>query len=711
MAVTGAPDASLIRGKLEKILASNAFRRAEQLSAFLRFVVEKTLEGAGGSLKETVIGAEVFGRPAGYDPKSDPIVRNQARRLRVKLDDYEQQFGAGDAVTIRLPVGSYQPEFELHEQPSPEIGPAPVLQRYRWAFVILGVALVSGAIGYLLTRVTPRNEEPSIRPATSYPGFEYEPSLSPDGSSVAFSWNSTTDNFSIYIKDVDGEQPRRLTSGSANDSNPAWSPDGKTIAFLRYRSEPKLEVVLTPVAGGPERVIGEIRPRAARRYLPPQQYRWGPGPSWSRDGKYVAVADGCESREDTPDCIYLLAVNGPERRRVTQGTKGSAGDTSPALSPWDDRLVFVRAQTESGMAELWLKDLAGSAEQQITHDGRIVHSIAWRTPGELLFTSNRSGAILLWRMPIGHGSPTAISAAGRQVRRISADRMMKRVIYSDIMRNTNVWRAQIQGSPPQADRVEKLLASSRQNDSAEYSPDGGHIAFISDRTGSQQVWVALFDGSMPSALTGFEAGTPVGSPRWSPNGNEIAFDSTRDGRSVIYRVPAKGGEPKLFASDDADCMMPTWSRDGKFIYYIRSRNGQSNLMKRAVTGGSSVLVINDVTSDAIESFDGSTLFFGRRPGIWWVPIAGGEPKLVPQLADVNYRRFVTMSRKGLWWISNDAAHINFFELGTSVVHPVVGLSRPLPIGTPSCSVTPDGRSLIYSTVDDSGSDLMLLEFR
>ena len=77
---------------------------------------------------------------------------------------------------------------------------------------------------------------PKVTQLTSYPGREMLPSISPDGTHVAFAWNGETrDNFDIYVKSVDGPgPPLRLTTNPAPDSYPSWSPDGRSIAFRRW---------------------------------------------------------------------------------------------------------------------------------------------------------------------------------------------------------------------------------------------------------------------------------------------------------------------------------------------------------------------------------------------------------------------------------------------------------------------------------------------
>src|SRR5271155_3924928 len=100
-----------IRRQLEGILGSSGFAKKDRLSRFLRFVVERKLAGRAHELKETVVGFEVFDRPANYDPKQDSIVRTEAGRLRARLAEYYLGEGKSDAFVIELPRGGYVPIF------------------------------------------------------------------------------------------------------------------------------------------------------------------------------------------------------------------------------------------------------------------------------------------------------------------------------------------------------------------------------------------------------------------------------------------------------------------------------------------------------------------------------------------------------------------------------------------------------------------------
>lgn len=108
-----------VRAQLDKILASGAFARADRMSRFLRFVVQETLKGRGAELKEYLIGIEVFDRDCGYDPRTDPVVRGEARRLRTKIMEYYENEGKDDVVRIYLPKGSYAVTFQTSFNASP----------------------------------------------------------------------------------------------------------------------------------------------------------------------------------------------------------------------------------------------------------------------------------------------------------------------------------------------------------------------------------------------------------------------------------------------------------------------------------------------------------------------------------------------------------------------------------------------------------------
>jgi serine/threonine-protein kinase len=108
-----------IADALDRILGSQTFQQAGGLKRFLRFIVNETIAGRVSELKEYVIGVQVFRTDQSFDPRTDPIVRVQARRLRAKLVQYYTDEGRHDTLTIEIPKGGYAPVFKRREAPIP----------------------------------------------------------------------------------------------------------------------------------------------------------------------------------------------------------------------------------------------------------------------------------------------------------------------------------------------------------------------------------------------------------------------------------------------------------------------------------------------------------------------------------------------------------------------------------------------------------------
>lgn len=104
-----------IRQQLRRVLGSKSFRQVDRLQSFLSFIVEEMLGGRGDKLKEFLIGVEVFGKESSFDPRMDPLVRVQARRLRSRLVRYYREEGQNDEIIVELPKGGYEPVFHRRE--------------------------------------------------------------------------------------------------------------------------------------------------------------------------------------------------------------------------------------------------------------------------------------------------------------------------------------------------------------------------------------------------------------------------------------------------------------------------------------------------------------------------------------------------------------------------------------------------------------------
>ncbi len=148
-----APPEDAVRVQLQRILGSHTFARSRRQQRFLEYAVESVLAGKSEALKESVLGMAVFDRGEAFDPRSDNIVRVEARRLRQRLDEYYRNEGGEDEVAIEFPTGSYVPQFSQRETPTaspvvstidPRIIPPPT-RRFRFGvFLVIGAAALAG---------------------------------------------------------------------------------------------------------------------------------------------------------------------------------------------------------------------------------------------------------------------------------------------------------------------------------------------------------------------------------------------------------------------------------------------------------------------------------------------------------------------------------------------------------------------------------------
>src|SRR5579863_1979438 len=134
------PPVENVRNQLARVVNSKAFASSARSGKLLRFLVEETLNGNAGELKEYTLGVKALDRRDSFDPRTDPIVRAEASRLRTRLALYYATEGREDAVAISLPRGSYVPVFESRVQNPAAV---PIHSNQPWKIVALVCAAVA----------------------------------------------------------------------------------------------------------------------------------------------------------------------------------------------------------------------------------------------------------------------------------------------------------------------------------------------------------------------------------------------------------------------------------------------------------------------------------------------------------------------------------------------------------------------------------------
>ncbi|MDQ3545896.1 MAG: serine/threonine-protein kinase, partial [Verrucomicrobiota bacterium] len=448
-----------------------------------------------------------------------------------------------------------------------------------------------------------------IIPFTTFSGAADQPAFSPDGNQIAFTWDGGNgENLDLYVKLIGAGTSLRLTTNPAEDISPAWSPDGRYLAFLR-RSAGENGIFIVPALGGAERKLGQTEPNLSSQAWP--QCRL----SWSPDGKFLAVADRASPQERYG--IFLVSVEDGEKQRLTS-PPDSSDDIYPAFSPDGQTVAFIRS-SRLNSEDLYLISMQGGKLQRLTTDDRRVHSFTWTADNrEIVFSSNRGGGFSLWRVAVSGGTPERVAVAGQNAYSPAISRQGNHLAYNVSFLDSNIWRLDRASAADRQNSPTKLISSTRQDHSPQFSPDGKKIVFASDRSGSDEIWVCESDGSHPAQLTFFD-GPTSGTPRWSPDGQQIVFDARPAGNADIYVMSAEGGKPRPLTLEPSHDVTPSWSRDGRWVYFCSNRSGARQIWKVPAGGGPAVQVTRQGGFEAFESPDGELLYYtkGRGPGGIW----------------------------------------------------------------------------------------------
>jgi len=587
----------------------------------------------------------------------------------------------------------------------------------RWIWVMALLASLSAVgLGWWLARTGTRTAEvaPVVVPLTRYPGVEAHPSFSPDGNQVVFSWNGEKqDNFDIYVKLIGSGSQLRLTQAPEADSNPAWSPDGRSIAFLREGPSGNASVFLTSPLGPPERQVALISPKGNYK-----AGAWESGLAWSPDGRSLVCSHRNSDQE--PLGLFLLSVESGEKLRLTLPEK-MFFDSQPAFSPDGRTLAFVR-NVGLGVRDIYLlplsKDFHPAGEpRRLTFENRLVFRPAWTLDGQqIIFSSGPFLSPNLFRVATsGSGKPQRLATIGEDGSEVAISHRTQRLVYTREWNDQNIWRLEIPDSS-QRKKVSAapLINSTRVDFLPEFSPDGKKIAFSSNRGGDFEIWICDGDGSNQQQLT--SRGVSCGFPRWSPDGQQIAFAS---GASAppwhIYLLSINGGKPKPLTTGLATNAHPNWSRDGRWIYFSSDRSGDWQIWKVPASGGDVVRVTRKGGFGAFESPDSQWVYYSkndRAPSLWRVPKNGGDESEV--LESVAAFAFVIL-REGIYFCPRlqpagthrfGVSSIRFSDFATKRIRTVLEGERAISRGL---SVSPDGKQILYSQIDQEGSDLMLVE--
>jgi Tol biopolymer transport system component/DNA-binding winged helix-turn-helix (wHTH) protein len=566
------------------------------------------------------------------------------------------------------------------------------------AWSVAGVLLLIAGLVYFYFKLAPSRLASKPLPAvpfTALPGMEVAPTFSPDGSQIAFAWNgdpaSGSKGYDLYIKVSGSEKLLRLTNHPSAVISPAWSPNGEQIAFHRVAGS-ETGIYVVPALGGPERKL--VSTHAANN---------GAGISWSPDSKWIAFSDSTAKGEHHR--LSLLAVSSLEITPIPHGEKCQE-EISPAFSRGGGQLAYVCSLGSGGFG-LYTVALPRGIPHQLGLYAGWPNGIAWTSDDnrlvgsrhvegtehdELYEVSLANGQ--LRALPFGEsGEYPTISAKGDKLAYQAAH-------YAGV----NIYRRDLLHPAREAVRV---IASTRDSWYPRYSPDGKHIAFISNRSGNPEIWMSNSDGTGMVKVSNFN-NPQTGTLSWSPDSQKIAFDSLHNGHQAVYIVDTADLVAHQFSTNVPEPSQPNWSHDGKWIYFIAG-GSPGRIYRCPAEGGNAVAISSEAGFFPQGSFDGEKVYFAvfsaGRAVLKIISLRHpGTQSVVEGMPNILLTNLV-VGQDGIFFLSEDDVTLSYFDFASKHVKQLLRMKEP---GNVALAVSPDKHWVLFAKVEQEDRDIMLV---
>jgi tricorn protease len=445
------------------------------------------------------------------------------------------------------------------------------------------------------------------RRLTAHIARDEHPRFSPDGRWIAFTSNRMG-NDDVWLIPAGGGEPRQLTLHSTGDTGLGWTPDGRGVLIATSRGAAPWGSPLhvAPLDGGIPRPLAMDR---------------GSAGMIRQDGAMVAFnrigtrywRKGYRGNNNTD--IYLQPTAGGEIRQLTDlDVKQFRTHTQDAWPMWGaDGMIYFLSERD-GIFNIWRIGPDGGAPEQVTrHETDGVQYPSISPDGTIIVYENE---FELWRVDVPDGEPRTITVE------LAFDPKDNLVDYLDVENEMDGFSPSPDGervavdyhgeifivpSEPELGEKTQVTDSAWRDRYQEWSPDGGAIAYISDESGDEEIWVYDVETAQHRQLTTHESvkRTMV----WSSDGSRIAFEA--DNRLFLVEVDS-GKRTELAHNPEGGYSVRAFSRDGHWLVYSRSN---SDLNAEVYLFDIEQRVEHNVTRNPFNDFgglltpDGSTLLF------------------------------------------------------------------------------------------------------
>ena len=618
------------------------------------------------------------------------------------MADLRAAFGekAGEQKYIRtLPKYGYQFVAEHCDfdpgipQAAATAAPSHVI-KYRHHYLIGAVLLATIALLPKVVENPPAAETPLMvlagqRPLTSAPGLEHQPRIVPGSEWVVYAVmrrdRSDWDLFRVSL--ADGlSQPVAVTP-DIHEHGPAISPYGDELAYVRL-SGSGCEVVIQSIALG----VPETVTQCTQKF--PTLVDWSPTENW------LAYTIGQQIEADRLRRLYLVDRISGQTRRLTDKVSPTGTDFYPRFSPSGRQVAFLRGEPQPDhRATLWVVNVDTGEEQRLTDLPVQLGGMAWIDETHLMYSFSDAGRMRTRWLDIISGEARPIESV--EIAHPEFSRDDKLLVAAALRSDSDLALLSTGGD------IRAVAQSTSDDHHGTLSPDEAWLAFISQRSGSDELWIASTNGDSARRLTRFD-GASVRYPDWHPDGQRILISVQTGAGEKLYEVDIVSGAAKLVAADFVDVTMPRWLADGdRWVAGCRDAAGwgiclgnaenvtriaEGYYRPRPYTNRDVAVVDNEGNLFSLAVTDGS------RKELWDGLPGNGRYGWV---VDGNQLYFLTGGETG------NAGRLNRRHLGSGDTE--VLYSGPMPLADTNISIGRQTGTVLFTRFADSSDDLVIFE--
>lgn len=470
-----------------------------------------------------------------------------------------------------------------------------------------------------------------------------------------------------------------------------WSPDGSQLVFLSFDKAGAVVRRYDFLAGKQDELTHlSLMPSLwIYRML-----------AWSPDGKRLAVSDLAPHSETV--ILYRISLDGSRRQPVTQPiVDRTVIDVEPAFSPDGRSLAFVRMVSHQ-LRDVDVADLATGKMRSLAQNNRVIGELGWSPDGtEVIFSSRRERDFRLWTVTRDGGAVRPHASGLFADNPIEFSFQAGRLAYTVSNQNPNIWRLDLSSS-----RWEPWAASTGEDLAPQVSPDNARVAFVSDRSGEEQLWLADIAGHDVRQVTG-DLRPALG--RWSPEGGRIFFNASEPTTHVLN--VASGRIEQITVTPRIS--LCAFSPDSRFLVGTVTMGGQRQLIRARVEGGDARPVVEGGFF-AQYSPDGKTLYFVKNrqaQTLWRMPAIGGSAEKVDLKSPLAGFGLWAIGKYDLYSVTRGPDGTGWWVVRSSLKDPSATYLAQQhgdlpPFGAGFLSVSPDERYLWTVWANAGSSDLL-----